>query len=93
MMGDDMMIVAGYVPVLRLLYNVLLLGEIILVVALLTFRIFRKNDIAEGYYLTIRDSMEPNFKEGQLVIVRHHRYKLERGDLLVITLDKETRWI
>lgn len=38
----------------------------------------------------VGNSMEPNFWEGQLVLVRHNRYKLERGDLVIIRLDEET---
>ena len=35
-------------------------------------------------------SMEPNFLDGELVLVRHHKYKLNRGDLVVLRLDEET---
>jgi len=35
-------------------------------------------------------SMEPNFWEGQLVLVRHHNYRLKRGDVVILELDGKT---
>lgn len=117
------MITPSYMPVLRLIYNLLLLSTFLLIFILFALKFLGTDYNAAQHYKKLKNtlhkystlrfaaicvmlalgfatnfsfsdlqgsSMEPNFSDGQLVLVRHHKYNLKRGDLVVLRLDEET---